>query len=184
MKKVLCVLSIVVIALSLSPAFAEDEGKQAKKRAKIDKKAQGTLDRLFEETDKAKRLYDRAFAYAVFHNTKVSVGITGGGGKGVAVEKASGARTYMNMGTAGLNVGLGGQSYEVVFLFEDQGTFETFINKGWEAEASANAVAGTAGANVEANFRNGLAVFQMTKAGLMLQADISGTKYWKSGLND
>ena len=70
-----------------------------------------------------------------------------------------------------------------MFLFEDAQTFDTFVNKGWEAEASANAVAGNKGANAGATFRNGMAVYQLTDGGLMLQADISGTKYWKSKLN-
>ena len=48
------------------------------------------------------------------------------------------------------------------------------------ATASANAVAGRAGANAEERFQNGLAVYTLTTASLMLQADLSGTKYWKS----
>ena len=86
----------------------------------------------------------------------------------------------MKMATGGLNVGLGGQSYDLVFLFQDRPTFERFVDEGWEADASANAVAGPKGANAETSFRNGVAVFQMTRGGLMLQADISGTKYWAS----
>ena len=34
--------------------------------------------------------------------------------------------------------------------------------------------------NAETTFRNGLAVYQLTGTGLMLQADIAGTKYWKN----
>jgi hypothetical protein len=41
------------------------------------------------------------------------------------------------------------------------------------------------GADTAVAFNNGMAVFQMTEKGLMLQADISGTKYWKpEGLNE
>ena len=57
---------------------------------------------------------------------------------------------------------------------------QRFVDKGWQADASANAVAGTKGANHGASFSHGLAVFQLTNKGLMAQADISGTKYWKS----
>jgi hypothetical protein len=57
------------------------------------------------------------------------------------------------------------------------------VSEGWEAGASANAVAGPDGANAGATFINGVAVYQMTEAGLMLQLDISGTKYWRSKLN-
>jgi lipid-binding SYLF domain-containing protein len=139
-----------------------------------------TLDRLFEEFPKSKSLFDQAYGYAVFDNAKVSLMVTGGGGHGVAVHRGSGGRTYMKMAQAGLNLGLGAQKYQVVFLFQNQQTFDTFVNTGWEAEASANAVAGPAGANAGTAFRNGMAVYQFTEGGLMLQADISGTKYWKS----
>ena len=190
MKKILRVLAAGLLVLSMPVALAGDDkeaakeekkaAKHEKKREKLDRIAQETLDRLFPETEKSKELYSNAVAYAVFDNTKVTFGISGGGGSGVAVDKKSGARTYMNMGTGGVALGIGAQVYRLVFLFQDSKTFDSFVNKGWSAESSANAVAGKAGANVEASFVNGLAVFQLTQAGLLLQADISGTKYWKS----
>lgn len=176
---------VVLLMLAVSPfmgvlaAEGEGTGKAANKRAKVDQMAQETLDRLFEQNDRARELYGQSAGYAVFNNIKVSLGVTGGGGSGVAVDKAGG-RTYMKMGTAGLNLGLGGQAYQVVFLFQDKTALDNFVNKGWEAGGSANAVAGPAGANAQASFTNGMAVYQLTEAGLMLQADISGTKYWKS----
>jgi lipid-binding SYLF domain-containing protein len=184
MKTWVTALSAVALCASfhaglLAASQAEKTSKYQKKRDKIDENAAQSLKRLFEESDKAQRLYDRAVAYAVFDNTKVSLGLTGGGGAGVAVDKKTGNRTYMKMGTAGLNLGLGAQVYQIVFLFEDRQTFDDFVNKGWAADASANAVAGTAGANAETNFTKGMAVYQLTQGGLMLQADISGTKYWK-----
>ena len=185
MRKWVSAVSILMLFVAFQGvALAEDpkDPKEAKydyKRAKIDQNERETLQRLFENDAKAKRLFDRAVGYAVFDNTKVSLGLTGGGGAGVAINKTSGKRTYMKMGTAGLNLGLGVQVYQIVFLFEDGETLTNFIDKGWDADASANAVAGTAGANAEATFRKGMAIYQLTQGGLMLQADISGTKYWK-----
>ncbi|MFQ5766883.1 MAG: YSC84-related protein, partial [Acidobacteriota bacterium] len=86
----------------------------------------------------------------------------------------------MKMGTGGVAFGIGAQRYQVVFLFQDETTFKEFAESGWAGEASANAVAGKAGANAEATFRDGLAYFQLTKGGLMLSADLSGTRYWKN----
>jgi len=41
------------------------------------------------------------------------------------------------------------------------------------------------GVNKQTNFINGLVIYQMTDGGLMVNADIAGTKYWKDGnLND
>ncbi len=182
MKKWISVLSILMLVAAFQGVALAEGGKQAKydkKRAKIDQNERETLQRLFEKDAKAKRLFDRAVGYAVFDNTKVSLGLTGGGGAGVVVNKTSGKRIYMKMGTAGLNLGLGAQVYQIVFMFEDGETLDNFINKGWDADASANAVAGTAGANAEVTFRKGMAIYQLTQGGLMLQADISGTKYWK-----
>ena len=169
-----------VAATADEPDTSWKETKREAKRQRIDATAGETLEELFADSAKAKELYDNSVAYAVFDNLKLSLIISGGGGNGVAVDKASGKRTYMQMGTVGLNIGLGGQKYQVVFLFQDHKTFKDFVKKGWQADASANAVAGTEGVNPSANFVNGLAVFQITEAGLMLQADIAGTKYWKN----
>ena len=185
-KRSFFVLLALLAVLPFAGSLADEEGvgKGTTKRNKIDSMAQETLDRLFAENGRAQELYAKSAGYAVFSNVKVSVGITGGGGKGVAVSNAAGSRTYMKMATGGLNLGLGGQAYQVVFLFQDQKGLDNFVNNGWEASGSANAVAGGAGANAQASFTNGMAVYQLTKAGLMLQADISGTKYWKSSLNN
>ncbi len=177
-------LALVALVFVLTPVFAQensddDSGAPSSKKQKIDTMAKETLNDLFEKSPEAKKLYDKSHGYAVFDNIKLSLMISGGGGRGVAVSKAAGARTYMRMGTVGLNIGLGGQKYQIVFLFETEERFNEFVNKGWEADASANAVAGTKGANAEATFRNGMAFYQITEAGLMLQADIAGTKYWK-----
>ena len=137
------------------------------------------LDTVLDKSDGANKLYESAYGYAVFDNLKIAIGISGGGGSGVAVTKGSGARTYMKMGTGGVGLGLGGQKYQVVFLFETRAALDRFVKKGWQADVNANAAAGTRGANEAVSFNNGVAIFQLTYKGLMAQADISGTKYWK-----
>ena len=149
------------------------------KRQAIDEMANTTMDRLMSQSPQAKRLFDKSVGYAVFDNFKVAFLVSGGGGIGVAVERASRGRTYMKMGTAGIGVGLGGQSYGLVFLFEDLESFRNFVDKGWHADATATAAFGSKGAAAEASFTHGLAVYQLTNKGLMAHLDISGTKYWK-----
>jgi lipid-binding SYLF domain-containing protein len=176
--------AVLVVGFVLSTTAAAGIFKSRdEQRAQIDADQKTTLTRLFKESKQAQRLYDSAYGYATFSIIKVSLGLTGGGGQGVAINKATGERIYMRMGTGGFNFGAGGQLYQLVFLFEDQDSFDNFVNNGWEAGASANAVAGTLGANAGTTFINGVAVYQLTEAGLMLQVDISGTNYWKSKLN-
>ena len=178
MRRLPTLLLILTIATGAGSAPLLADEKAADKRSKIDTMAAETFEQLLADNAGARALQGKAYGHAVFSNVKVSLIITGGGGSGVAV--AGGKRTYMKMGTAGLNIGLGGQKYQVVFLFQGKAAFDNFVDKGWQADASANAVAGKAGANAEATFRDGMAVYQLTDAGLMLQADIAGTKYWKA----
>ena len=187
-RETLMIRSAFVLALlALFAATTVDAGpfkkkksdaKLAEKRANIDKMAADTLARLRGKSSAAATLLDRAKAHAVFDNTKVAIGVSGGGGRGVAVQGDS--RTYMRMGTAGVGVGLGAQSYQVVFAFESEEAFRNFVENGWEADAGASAAAGTEGVNAEATFRNGIAFWKITEAGLMAHADIAGTKYWKN----
>ena len=177
--------AFVILAASAVPARAgvtptKKEIKLKAKKEIIDAVAAETLQKLLERSPKAESLYERAYGYAVFDNLKLALGISGGGGNGVAVRKDTGERIYMKMGTVGIGLGLGGQKYQVVFLFADKATFDNFVNKGWEADASAQAVAGKEGVNAKTDFRNGMAVYQLTEAGLMAHADIAGTKYWRN----
>ena len=174
------IIAALVIG-AVSPVIAEDkQTKPEKKRAQIDAMAEEAISELFDTKPKAKELHDRAYGYAVFDNWKMSLLFASGHGGGIAVEKSTGNRTYMKMGSIGLNVGLGVQKMRVIFLFQDERTFDRFVNKGWKADASANAALAKEGVNVDAEFVNGMAVYQFTDKGLMLQADISGTKYYKN----
>ena len=177
------VMLCILLAVS-TVAMAQDApvkiDKKAAKRTAIDQMARETLQRLLSENAAANELADHASGFAVFDSFKAAFLISGGGGIGVAVNSSTGQRTYMKMGTAGIGIGLGGQSYQIVFFFETQAAFNRFVTKGWHADANANAAAGTKGANETASFNDGVAIFQLTHQGLMAQADVSGTKYWKS----
>jgi lipid-binding SYLF domain-containing protein len=173
----------LALALNLAQAQQTDSASEPR-RQEIDASAQATLERLFDEREAARGLYDRAAGYAVFAATKAGFLVTGGGGTGVAVDKTTGARTYMRMGTGGIGLGIGAQRYDLVILFEDVARLSRFIQGGWDASASAQAAAGTDGVSLSSSFIDGIAFFQLTDKGLMAQADVSGTRFWViDGLN-
>ena len=190
MKKSVYCATVLFVAIALSipsaPLFADDEGgdwkdmKHESKKMKLDETAEEALQTLFAANPKAKDLYENSFGWAVFDNLKLAFGFSGGGGNGVAKAKESGQKTYMKMGTAGVGFGLGANKYQVIFLFQDSQTFDNFVNKGWQADAGATATAGENAAEVKTDFVNGLAIYQVTEKGLMANADIAGTKYWKN----
>jgi len=184
--RIAIVLAILAVALPVTSTLSAEETewkmlKKGKKQEKIDTRAAENLTALLAKSPKAAELFELSYGWAGFHNLKLAAGVTAGGGKGVAVSKATDDRVYMEMATVGVGASLGGQKSDVIFLFETEEHLRKFINDGWEANASANAAAWKSGVNKQTAFIDGLAIFQMTDGGLMVNADIAGTKYWKDG---
>jgi lipid-binding SYLF domain-containing protein len=171
-------LLAVVLALGAQPALAQEEAKAQERRQEIDANAQSTLDELMNAQPAVRDLYGRAAGYAVFTVTKGGFIVSGGGGNGVAVDKATGQRTYMRMGTGGIGLGIGGQRYGLIMLFETKDRLDKFIAGGWDSRATAEAAAGKEGVAVQSSFFDGVAFYQITEKGLMAHADVSGTKFW------
>jgi lipid-binding SYLF domain-containing protein len=174
----------ILSTASITTAGDQDEDwkslKNESKRVKIDEMSEEALDQVMDTNWKAQELFETSYGWAAFDNLKIAFVLSGGGGNGVAVKKETGERTYMKMGTGGIGLGIGGQKYQVVFFFQDEKTYFNFVEKGWKADASAQAAAGKDGANATTGFVNGVAVWQITDKGLMASADISGTRYWKN----
>ncbi len=185
-RKAAVLIAGFALLFSAPELAAKDKGedwkslKNESKRLKIDEMANEVLDQVMNTNWKAQELFETAYGWAAFDNLKIAFVLSGGGGNGVAIRKDTDERTYMKMGTGGIGLGIGAQAYQVVFFFQDEKTFHNFVEKGWKADASAQAAAGTDGANATTGFVNGVAVWQVTEKGLMASADISGTKYWKN----
>ena len=179
MKKTLTLMLSVLLIIAAVPALAGPKVDPKEQRGKVDQTAEEILAKLFEEEPQAKKFYDESFGHAVFDATQTQLMISGGSGKGVAIENESGERIYMKMASAGAGVGLGVQTMFTIFLFKTEEAFDAFTGgSGWDADASASAAAGQEGANVQSGFVNEMMIFQLTDAGLIASASLKGTKYW------
>jgi lipid-binding SYLF domain-containing protein len=143
-----------------------------------------TLDRLYRDFPGSRRHLEGACGHAVFSNyglTVVFVG--GGGGSGVAIRNADGARTYMKVVEAQAGLGLGARKFQLVWVFETQGAFDQFVNSGWEVAAQATAAAarkGEGGAVEGAlSVSRGVWLYQMTETGIALELAAKGTRYFR-----
>jgi hypothetical protein len=109
----------------------------------------------------------------------------------------------MRMASLGAGVGMGVKDFRVVFVFNDAETMQTFIETGWQFEGKADAMAQSgdkgagvgesgavdtggkggvsAGAAEVAGVEGPIEIYQLTDAGLALQAVVAGTKYWQDG---
>ena len=171
---------LVSMSLVCGVALAQEgDSAAAARQGEIDANAEATLERLFAERSDARELYDRAAGYAVFAATKArALLVSGGSGTGVAVDKTTGQKTYMRMGTGGIGFGLGAQRYDMIILFETAAVLNRFVQGGWDSSATAQAAVGQDGIAVRSSFIGGVAFFQLTEKGLMAHADVSGTRFW------
>jgi lipid-binding SYLF domain-containing protein len=148
-------------------------------RAEIDAMEKETVANLLGLSASAKDQFNSSYGYAVFDTRKFSFLITTEYGPGVAVNRSNGKRIYMKMASGGVNVGLGGEFYQVVFLFENEAAFNQFVNDGHQVGSEAAATAGDDSARTEVKFVNGIAMYKLNSKGLKLTLDITGTKFWK-----
>lgn len=152
------------------PAFAgwePDKLSNAKQAISEFKKADPSL----------KRFFNSAYAYAVFPTVgKGGIGIGGAYGSGtVFIGGKPMGETSLTQLTIGFQ--LGGQAYREIIFFRDKATLVDFKRGNFELSAQASAVAATLGASADADFENGVAVFTLTKGGLMYEASVGGQKF-------
>jgi len=185
MKKTAILFSLLLLSIILTGCSPGSKLTKTEKIDAINTMATETLERLYTEKGTAREEIQKAAGYAVFSNANINIIFaSGGGGYGVAVDNATGKRTYMKMGSGGLGLGLGVKDFRQVMIFSTKDTMNTFIESGWVfgGHADAAAKAGDKGGELSGEGAIGpVKVYAMTETGLALQATVTGTKYWKDG---
>ena len=142
-----------------------------------------TLDRFIAEEPRIRKEIASAAGYGVFDNSNINVIlVSGGGGYGVVTDNATGKKTYMKMGLAGIGLGIGAKDYRVLLIFPKKSTMDSFIDDGWEFGGHADAAAKSGDKGGEASSQGAIGdikAYSLTEAGLAIQATVAGTKYWK-----
>lgn len=177
-------LLLMLLTIPLASTWAEDDRYQATIKA-------------FKEAGESGAFFSNAYGYAVFPSIgRGGIGVGGARGSGrVFVGGNHVGNTTMTQLTIGFQ--LGGQVYSMIIFFQDQRTFDEFSSGSFEFGAQAKAVAITAGASAAATtagssasisggrsdaktvgaYHKGMAVFTITRGGLMYEASIGGQKF-------
>jgi len=153
---------------------------------------------VYKKSETVQPFFDSAYGYAVFPAVgKGGIGIGGAFGKGRVYKKGkvTGSVTLVK---ATIGFQLGGQAFSEMIFFEDKRAYEDFTSGNFEFDATASAVAITAGAQAKAgtegttagasagpatgkqaasSYRKGMAIFIHTIGGLMYEASIGGQKF-------
>ena len=182
LKRLLQILALFTVALTMSPAWADDYTDTIK---------------VFKEAGASGAFFNTAYGYAVFPTiAKGGVGVGGAFGKGRVYRKGEHVGdTSMTQLTIGFQ--LGGEGFSQIVFFEDERAFKDFTSGNFEFGAEASAVAITAAAGAKANtagssagasagkhdaatigkYHKGMATFTVVKGGLMYEATIGGQKF-------
>ena len=153
---------------------------------------------IYKKSEAVQPFLKNAYGYAVFPTIgKAGIGIGGSYGTG-QVYKGGKVTGEVSLIKGSIGFQLGGQAFSQMIFFEDKRAYDEFTSGEFEFDASASAVAITAGAQAKAgtegatagasagpatgvqaetNYHKGMAVFVHTKGGLMFEASIGGQKF-------
>ncbi len=173
-------IGALVVVFSTGPGLAQDrqQHKEEKQKAELRTRSDEALQKLFKQVKGSRQLYGDAAGYAVISVTKAGFFVSGSGGSGIAVDKATKQITYMKMGAASAGFTFGAAKFDMVFLFQTRDRLNEFVSGGWDSAAAAKATAGKDSASVASGFFDGQIVYTLSNKGLIASADISGTKFW------
>lgn len=174
---------VLVGALAATACSTTQGNTPGEKRAAVQQMRSTALTALYAAHPEAKAKIAKASGYAVFSSANVNLILASmAGGYGVAEDNTSHKLTYMKLASAGIGLGAGVKDVRTIFIFNNRETLDKFINSGWEfgGHADAAAKSGDKGnaAGGEIAFA-GMTVYQITEAGLALQATVTGTKFSK-----
>jgi lipid-binding SYLF domain-containing protein len=185
MKKILLGILVgsLMVPLYCGPANAGKTLEQ--RRQEIRTNTGQTLKRLYKLAPQSKRVIEKAVGYGVFNLFSLKILVTGStSGKGMVVDNRSKKEIFMKMYKMGAGLGAGVKKFAWVYVFQSRQAFNTFVNKGWEFGADANAAAkwskkgDAAGGGIQV--AEGIIVYQLVDKGLTLDAMVGGTKYWQN----
>ncbi len=176
-------LILMIILLSITGCATTGGNTKAEKRQAILKMKNDVLTDLYKIKPNVKSQIANAPGYAVFSNANVYLIFASfGGGHGVVKNNNTGKHTFMKMGEIGVGLGLGVKDFRGVFVFHNTEVMNRFVDQGWafggQADAAAKASDKGAAVGGEVTIDN-ITIYQLTEAGLALQATVKGTKYWK-----
>lgn len=167
MKTKFTIIALFVFAFSFSSYAQKDVS---------DKSAEAIKE--FKQTnDKITKYFNTAYGYAVFPSIgKGGLGVGGAAGNGT-IYKGGAIVGDCKMSQVTIGFQAGGQAYSEVIFFKDADAFNRFTGDKFEFSAQASAVAVTAGASFDVDYRDGILIMTHAKGGLMYEASVGGQKF-------
>ncbi len=161
----------IVAWITAAPAVARDRDSD-RGRHEL-REAEATV-ATFRARPELHPYFNEAYGYAVFPTVGKAAFFLGGAygtgkvwGQGKLIGNA-------RVSKASVGFQVGGEAYSEIIFFRSRRALEKFKRSELAFDAEVSAAAPTAGANLEAAWSHGVAVFARSKGGLMASASVGG----------
>lgn len=146
-------------------------------REALDLAVEASIARFQDKDAGLREWFEKAHGYAVFPSVGKGGLIVGGAyGRGKVFEQGKHVG-YVSLHQATIGAQIGGQAYSEIIFFKDGDALDAFKEGTLEVAARVSAVAANRGASSDAEYNHGVAIFTMTKGGLMAEASVGGQKF-------
>jgi lipid-binding SYLF domain-containing protein len=163
----------LVIVASLTACAGWDPDREQREADQV----KMTIERFLERDPGLKSFFDKSHGYAVFPRVGKGGYIVGGTyGNGLVYERGNHIG-WANIVAASVGLQIGMQEFSEIIFFRDKVTMDFFKQGNFELGAQASAVAVDMGVAAKSQYDQGIAVFVLPTAGLMVEASIGGQKF-------
>jgi lipid-binding SYLF domain-containing protein len=135
------------------------------------------IEQIRERIPRSHPFFEDAYAMAVYPSvTRLGFGFGGATGKGFVIEgdRIIGTSRYSQF-TSGIQAGV--RNFSMVVLFKDKEALDYFKQGKTQFMGQAGLAAGTKGIAGTPAFNDGVAIFTVTRLGLMGEFTVSGAKF-------
>lgn len=169
--------SLLAAAGVMFLAGCSTEPKSAAAKVDLHTEVQRAIDQATRTDPGLQKFFDGSVGYAVFPEVGKGAAVVGGAfGRGELFQNGR-MVGYCTLTQGTVGASLGGQKYSEFIFFENEDALNEFKSSRYTLAAQASAVALRSGASTNAKYANGVAVFTMGEAGLMVDASIGGQKF-------
>jgi len=144
---------------------------------KLQRRSLAALESFESRMPKIEPYFEQAYGYAILPSVKrIGAGFGWAWGRGLVVEQDRlVARTRLNMLTTGIQAGF--RVVSVIVFFKDKQAFDYYAESKLQFMGQAGVAAGPVGANADPAYNRGVALFTLTKGGLMGEATVAGAHF-------
>lgn len=172
--------TVLAAVLALSMVIAAPDARaqwQADTSDKRQAKAWAGVQRIRERLPDTAPYFEQAYGYAIIPSiTRVAVGFGGAYGRGIVVENdaAVGRTSYFQFSSG---IQLGAKYFSMIIFFKDKQALDDYKKSEWQFTGQAGIDLATVGVSGTPAYSSGVAIFAVTRFGLMGEFSYSGARF-------